>query len=174
MRAIRTVGYEGASLEQFLSRMRAASVDLVIDVRELPLSRKKGFSKTAFKTALEEHGIRYVHLKSLGDPKPGRDAARAGRIPEFRKIFRAHMKTPRAKAELSLAADLASRHDAVLLCYERQPSLCHRAIVAEALRLTYGFSIEHLDILDRSVIRDDTNNQRASRCACEGRSASRL
>jgi uncharacterized protein (DUF488 family) len=71
-----TIGYEGATVGEFLSAMKKAGVERVIDIRALPLSRRPGFSKTPLRTALEEEGIEYVHLKALGTPSEGRTAAR--------------------------------------------------------------------------------------------------
>ena len=56
-----TLGYDGLTIDAFIARLQAAQVKTVVDVRELPLSRKKGFSKTAFCTALATHGIAYLH-----------------------------------------------------------------------------------------------------------------
>jgi uncharacterized protein (DUF488 family) len=64
----------------------ATSVRLLIDVRELPTSRRKGFAKSALSSALAAADIGYLHLKGLGDPKPGRDAARAGDYAGFLKV----------------------------------------------------------------------------------------
>jgi len=151
MPAIRTVGYERTSIGEFVDGMRKFGVKRVLDIRELPLSRKEGFSKRALRQQLEAVGIDYMHLKHLGDPKPGRDAARSGQIAEFKRIFYAHMHTEAAKQALALAAELASELPSVLLCYERSFSCCHRAIVAEALKSVYGFRIQHIDILNEEI-----------------------
>jgi uncharacterized protein (DUF488 family) len=74
---IYTIGYEGLGLEDFVVRLRRAGVRIVIDVRELPLSRKRGFSKGALAEALATARIRYSHMRSLGCPKPIRDRHRA-------------------------------------------------------------------------------------------------
>ena len=65
-----TLGYEGLTIEAFIARLQAAQVKTVVDVRELPLSRKKGFSKTAFCTALATHGIAYLHPPPWVAPSP--------------------------------------------------------------------------------------------------------
>jgi uncharacterized protein (DUF488 family) len=128
-----TLGYENASIEDFISTLKEAEIELIIDVRELPLSRKKGFSKNILNETLIANGIEYVHLKGLGDPKEGRDAAKSGNMAKFIKIFSSHMLTEKAKADLDLAVDLASLKTACLLCYERDHHDCHRTIVAKAI-----------------------------------------
>lgn len=150
MPMLTTIGYEKAELNNFIATLQAASVECVIDVRELPLSRKRGFSKTALREALRGAGIRYVHLKALGDPKPGRDAARAGRFDEFSAIYRKHLATPEAQGALVQAGDSVRAARCCLLCYERDPEHCHRKVVAESLSHAYNADVLHL-FVDNSV-----------------------
>lgn len=128
-----TLGYESAALEDFISTLKTAHIDVIIDVRELPLSRRKGFSKNILKATLAEHGIEYIHLKGLGDPKEGRDAAKAGNMTKFLSVFSAHMRSDRAQSDLKVAIGVATNKNACLLCFERNHEHCHRTIVAEAI-----------------------------------------
>lgn len=105
-RTIRTIGYEGSTIEHFIAALRHAEIDVLIDVRELPLSRKKGFSKNQLAEILAKADIEYVHLRGLGDPKDGRNAARAGNYGLFQTIFDRHMKTKVALRDLDIAAEL--------------------------------------------------------------------
>ena len=74
-----TLGYEGLTIEAFIARLQSAQVKTVVDVRELPLSRKKGFSKSAFCAALSAHGIAYLHAPA----QLKRDLAQARWKPAF-------------------------------------------------------------------------------------------
>ncbi|WP_372624343.1 DUF488 family protein [Falsiroseomonas sp.] len=139
-----TIGYEGARLDGFLAALRRSRVSLLIDVRAVAVSRRKGFSKTALAAALGEAGISYLHLRDLGDPKPGREAARAGRMSEFRTIYNAHLRGAVAQAALAEAAQVVEHRAACLLCYEADPSGCHRSIVAAALSRKTGIAVQHL------------------------------
>ena len=141
-----TIGYEGAALDDFLATLREAGVATLVDIRQVPASRRAGFSKVRLREAVEGAGIRYVHLVGLGDPKEGRDAARQGRIAEFQQIFTRHLRTAEAQTDLQIAADLAQDGGACLLCYERQPEFCHRSIVADALAQTTGVEVRHLGV----------------------------
>ena len=141
---IRTIGYEGADIGAFLDALTDAGVETLIDVREVALSRKKGFSKTQLGIALAARGIRYVHLRGLGDPKPGREAARAGNYPLFRRLFTAHLRTATAQADLAAAAMLVQTQRSCLMCFEADHEQCHRTIVADALALVTGGSVSHL------------------------------
>jgi uncharacterized protein (DUF488 family) len=70
-----TIGYEGANVPAFVAALREAGVALVLDIRAAPVSRKKGFSKTPLAQHLSEAGIGYRHMRGLGTPKQGRQAA---------------------------------------------------------------------------------------------------
>jgi uncharacterized protein (DUF488 family) len=141
-----TIGYEGCTIDSVLGVLRQAKVGLLIDVRAVPMSRKPGFSKRQLAAGLDELGIRYLHLQGLGTPKPGRDAARAGHPDRMAAIFREHMHSDRAQAELAQAKLLARENRACLLCFERDPLQCHRHIVAEMISAETGQAIEHLQV----------------------------
>ena len=96
-------------------------------------SRRPGFSKTALAGALAERGIGYVHLRALGTPKAGREAARKGRIGEMREIYEGQLETPEAELALEQARSAARETPSALLCFEAEASACHRAVVAERL-----------------------------------------
>jgi uncharacterized protein (DUF488 family) len=139
-----TIGYEGATIDTVLSTLKQAQVGLLIDVRAVAQSRKPGFSKRQLAAALDEVGIGYVHLQGLGTPKPGRDAVRAGHPERMEVIFREHMTSDRAQAELAQAKHLAGERTACLLCFERDHNTCHRRLVAEMIVAETGQATVHL------------------------------
>lgn len=141
-----TIGYEGASLDDFIATLKAASVKKLIDIRELPLSRKKGFSKRALCEAVEAAGITYEHVKSLGDPKAGRDAAKAGDFSTFRRIFSKHLTTEPAQLAIDRIIPIAIEGGACLLCFERCHKECHRAMVADEIVKQADVSIRHIGV----------------------------
>ncbi len=141
-----TIGYEGADLADFIATLQAAGVPRVVDVRALAISRRRGFAKRALSSALTEAGIEYVHLRGLGNPKPGREAAWAGDNTRFRSIFISHMTTDVAQADLVLAASMAADGNSCLLCFERDHAVCHRAIVADALSGMVSVTVQHLGV----------------------------
>ena len=128
-----TIGYEGATVGEFLSALQSAGVERVIDVRAVPNSRRPGFSKTPLRNALAEVGIDYVHLRALGTPAAGREAARAGRKAELDRIYAGQLETPEAMAQGAMMLDLAAEKPSALLCYERDPACCHRTLLWQAL-----------------------------------------
>lgn len=139
-----TIGYETATLPEMIARLQAAGVEVVVDVRAVAASRRPGFSKSMLAATLATHGIDYVHLRALGTPKAGRQAARAGRVAEMRAIFEGHLKEPEAQLALLRAGEIARDRRAALLCYEADAAGCHRAIVADRLCAALGCRIENL------------------------------
>lgn len=127
-----------------MDELQSAGVKLVIDVRAIAASRRPGFSKTALSGALREKGIDYLHLRALGTPKAGRDAARKGRVAEMRAIFGEALETAEALLAMEQALHAASDRHAALLCFEREAGCCHRAMVAERLQARRSFQVSDL------------------------------
>jgi len=128
-----TIGYEGATVGEFLDALREAGVERVIDVRALPLSRRPGFSKSPLRAALEEVGIEYVHLKALGTPAEGRTSARAGRHEDMARVYASQLELPEAIAQGAQMVTLAGERASALLCFEREPAHCHRTLLLDAV-----------------------------------------
>lgn len=141
-----TIGYEGTTIDAVLDTLVAARVGLLIDVRAVAASRKPGFSKRQLAAGLDARGIRYVHLRPLGTPKAGRQAVRAGHPERMATIYRAHMQGDEPLAALAEARALAAADRCCLLCFEREPSHCHRRIVAEMIEADTGQRVEHLRV----------------------------
>ncbi|WP_018153489.1 DUF488 domain-containing protein [Methanothermococcus thermolithotrophicus] len=140
---IYTVGYEGKSIDDFINILKKEHIDVLIDVREYPLSRKKGFSKTALSNYLESNGIKYIHMKLLGSPKPLRDRLKSKSI-SFKEFATQYIKYVRTQDEtLSILEDYASSHKCVLMCYEKDWEVCHRNLIANIL-CSRGFGVIHI------------------------------
>ena len=137
-----TIGYQGASLEAFLATLKAAGVTLLLDIRELPISRRAGFSKTPLSQALESAGIAYRHEKSLGTPRRIRYRHRQDRnLESFFAEYRAHLATQTALLD-ELARTLEG--NVTLMCFERDPAECHRSVVVAELAARAGSAFRHL------------------------------
>jgi uncharacterized protein (DUF488 family) len=98
--AICTIGYEGGTIDAFIRTLRQAKVELVLDIRAAPLSRKLA-------THLSEAGIGYRHLRGLGTPKRGWGGGARRAFESFERIFLAHMEEPQALVDLGAAIALA-------------------------------------------------------------------
>jgi len=130
---IYTIGYEGATMPGFITALQAAGVRRVIDVRALPLSRRPGFSKSTLAASLKAEGIDYVHLKALGTPKPGRDAAKKGDVATLTAVYEVQLELPEAQVAAARMLALADEMPSALLCYERGPCHCHRTLLLGAV-----------------------------------------
>jgi uncharacterized protein (DUF488 family) len=146
MRTIYTIGYEGSDSADFLATLRLLGVRTLVDVRAVPISRKPGFSKTRLANLLAEAGLDYVHLQALGDPKPGREAARAGDLAKFRRIFSKHLENDAAQAQLLQLAKFATESVVCILCFEREHTCCHRSLIADALVTSGQFKIRNVGV----------------------------
>lgn len=144
MRSLFTIGYEGKTQAEFLDELEAAGVALVLDVRAVAASRRPGFSKTALAGGLRERGIDYLHLRALGTPADGRQAARAGRVAEMRAIYAAQLDTPEAALAMEQALAEAAARPSALLCYERGAPECHRSMLAQRMVDRQGFEVVDL------------------------------
>ncbi|MDF1679437.1 DUF488 domain-containing protein [Ponticaulis sp.] len=141
-----TIGYEKATLDDFVATLKEQNVEVLADIRDRAQSRRKGFSKTALSEALNEVGIKYIHLKALGDPKPGREAARAGDFDRFRQIFDGVMQSNEAKEALDVLREMLETSNVCLMCYERDPMTCHRKIVSDKLKSEAGGKVQHFGV----------------------------
>ncbi len=130
-----TIGYEAfRTPPELLAPLVEAGVERLVDVRELPLSRRAGFSKRALGASAEEAGIAYVHAKVLGTPAAIRPLFRTKRdLPEGHRRYRGHLDEPEVAIALDALADDLARVRLVLMCVEAEPEGCHRSLLVEAL-----------------------------------------
>lgn len=141
--SIFTIGYEGLDIDEFLKLLRLGGVDTVVDIRELPLSRKRGFSKNGLREILQANGFGYRHIVALGCPKPIRDQYRQdGDWPQYKKDFKRYLASQ--VAVVSELSQMAEAQECALLCFEANYQMCHRSMVADALQKVSGLDIEHL------------------------------
>ncbi|MBZ0234745.1 MAG: DUF488 domain-containing protein [Deltaproteobacteria bacterium] len=127
-RTLYAIGYEQRTVAVLVADLRAKRVTRVIDVRELPLSRRRGFSKTPLRDALAHEGIECIHLPGAGN------AYRALRheVKACLAAYAAHLESQPEVLELVLAA--ADRARTALLCVEHDPRSCHRSILIAQLQ----------------------------------------
>jgi uncharacterized protein (DUF488 family) len=143
-----TIGYEKARLADVVATLAGAGVTTLIDVRDRPISRRPGFSKRQLAAAVEEAGMRYLHLQALGTPPEGREAARRREWNRFWQIVETRLAGPEAELALHEAAMTAKQTASCLLCYEADWRSCHRRRVAELLAEQHGFAVRHLAVAD--------------------------
>lgn len=127
-----TIGYSGHTSESFIHTLQSKGVRLLIDIRFTPISRKKGFSKTALAESLESVGIAYVHVRQLGSPRSLRQRLIADR--DYTAFFESYREYLSEQDEsLAEALELMKQSQVCLMCVEAEPHECHRDVVAHAL-----------------------------------------
>lgn len=148
MAYVASIGYELATPATLIRALKKARIDLLVDVRAVPNSRRPGFSKKALTAACADAGIDYLHLRGLGTPADGRAAARKGRHEEMHRIYRVQLKTLEARDDLEVLDEIVhSKRRACLLCLEASPGHCHRSLVIEELRKRGRVTVEHLTVV---------------------------
>src|SRR5258707_7445997 len=140
-----TIGYEQTPPKAVLDELERSGVKLLVDARAVASSRRPGFSKNHLAAGMDERGISYLHLRGLGTPKEGCEAARGGKFALLHRIYAAHLKTPQAREELDELSALVKKSGPIcILCYERDHSHCHRQWIAEIIRDRDGVTVENL------------------------------
>ena len=142
---ILTIGYEGIDVDEFVERLKKYNVTRLIDVREIPISRKKGFSKTALKGKLEKENIKYVHFKSLGSPSPLRKKLKTNW--DYNYFFKTYLKYLSKNMDaIKEVYQYISDGINCIMCFERTPEKCHRSAVANKINeySEYGLTIKHI------------------------------
>ncbi|UPT63644.1 MAG: DUF488 domain-containing protein [Hyphomonadaceae bacterium JAD_PAG50586_4] len=138
-----TIGYENVGVPEFVAALQEAKIKTLVDVREIANSRRAGYSKKSLAASLDAAGIAYIHMKPLGTPKAGREAARKGDSQTMRRIFEAKLAEPESQLALAETADLAKKGRVCIMCLEHDWRECHRAIVADHLG-AFGLKPAHL------------------------------
>lgn len=129
MGRLMTTGYQGETIDMFIAKLVAAGVDLLVDVRALPLSRKPGFSKSRLRARLDEAGIDYCHIPELGMPRPLRNMRSS--LADNTPILDQYEQLLDSKLVL-IEELLKTIHgkQACLMCFESDESQCHRSRLA--------------------------------------------
>jgi uncharacterized protein (DUF488 family) len=127
-----TIGYENATVDEVLAALTAAGVTQVADIRAIAASRRPGFAKSALAANLASVGIGYRHFRALGTPKEGRDAAKRGDRATLERVYAGQLELPEAQAEAAALRDMAAAAPTALLCFERDPAMCHRSLLIDA------------------------------------------
>ena len=128
-----TIGYEGRKIDEFIDCLKNYHITRLIDVREIPLSRKRGFSKSVLKERLESENIEYVHLKSLGSPSQIRHKLKADW--DYNYFFKAYLKylSQNQNAIIEVYRYITDGLNCIM-CFERFPDKCHRSVIVTKIK----------------------------------------
>jgi uncharacterized protein (DUF488 family) len=144
-RQLFTIGYEGITIDTFIANLLAINIECILDVRAIPFSRKKGFSKTQLGERLKSADIQYIHLVELGTPKDIRENLKYTH--DFKTFFKkmdAYLDNK--KETIEIAYNYVMNNTCCLMCFERLADQCHRKIIAEKIKDANGngLQIKHI------------------------------
>ena len=140
-RQLFTIGYEGMNLDGFIEKLKNFAINCLIDVREIPFSRKRGFSKSALSQRLLSENIRYIHLKELGSPKLVREKLKTSR--DYLTFFKKMDEYLTDKQEaIENVYKYVLDNTCCLMCFERLAAECHRKIVAMKIKERDGNGLQ--------------------------------
>lgn len=145
--ALSTIGYEGRSLESYLTLLLQVGISLLCDVRRNPISRKYGFSKSTLAKGCEGVGIRYEHLPELGIASDQRQNLETQA--DYDALFKQYERESLPQQGPALATIhgwVQAKERVALTCYERLPHQCHRHCVAEAMEHKFGAGLAASDL----------------------------
>ena len=142
--AVYTAGYEGKSVDAFFNDLLRQGIEVVVDVRANPVSRKYGFSRRHFKDIARKLGLEYRHVPSLGIPSNAR--ANLNGYASYQRLLRRYESKmlPRLNGEIGEVARLMLERPAVLVCVEKDVRCCHRSRLAEAVSRENHLKVIHL------------------------------
>ncbi|MBB2498758.1 DUF488 domain-containing protein [Amycolatopsis echigonensis] len=125
------VGYEGQEIGPFVEALARRGVTRLVDVRLTPISRKRGFSKTALGQALAEVGIVYDHRRELGNLKANRAgfAGTEAELAQAKSRYAELLDSAEGQASLNELGRLAASERIAVLCFEADQRRCHRDVV---------------------------------------------
>ncbi len=149
---ILTIGHSTRTIEDFIDLLQAHGVQLIVDIRTVPRSRRyPQFNEDTLAASLKKSGIEYVRLKELGGLRhPKKDSQNVGwRNPSFRG-FADYMQTPNFEAGINELIRLAQDRTVAMMCAEALPWRCHRSLIADAL-VVRGIKVEHIMTLKKLI-----------------------
>jgi len=141
-----SVGYEGRTIDDFVTELVRGGVQTVADVRLNAISRKAGFSKTRLRDALAAAGIDYRHMRSLGNTKENRPPFWEGRVEEGRQVFRERLRSPEAESSLNELSALVRDQVVAVLCFETDVEKCHRKVIIDEVAGTTEVPVTALPV----------------------------
>jgi len=138
-----TIGYEGRTVENLISKLRSKGITQLVDVREKPISRKKGFSKNQLKQHLDDFDIKYIHMPELGSPSDIRHEYKdGGSESSFFKKYAEYVESNEMD-QVRLLEEYASAEPTAIMCFESLYCHCHRKVLAKLIG-SMGHGVVHL------------------------------
>ncbi len=127
-----TIGYEGKSIDEFLNELIQNKIEYLIDVRKNSWSMKFGYKKYQLKSLTNKISIKYKNIPELGILSKKRK--NLDNKEDYKKLLKEYSKNLIQKDnEINFLKKLAEKHKTALMCFEKNPEICHRRILGEKL-----------------------------------------
>jgi uncharacterized protein (DUF488 family) len=143
-----TIGHSNRSLDDFLDMLRAARVEMLVDVRAFPRSRSNpAYNIDRLPEDLAHVQIGYRHMPALGGRRPKQSGV-AESLNALWRVQSFHNYADYALSEEFAAAfrelvRLSYDYRLALMCSEAVWWRCHRRIITDHLLLN-GHAVDHL------------------------------
>jgi uncharacterized protein (DUF488 family) len=130
-----TIGHSVLAIEAFLRALEESGVEVLVDVRRFPGSRRHPqFSQESLFAALGERGIRGIWREALGGRRtPQPDSINTGWRHESFRGYADYMQTPVFSKQIDWLMSLPELAKTVVMCAESLPWRCHRSLIADAV-----------------------------------------
>lgn len=140
-----TIGYEGLKLDDFLEKLKENNVSVLVDVRQNPISRKSGFSKSHLEMLLQQNNINYIHFQRLGTPWELRNRFKKdGDYEAFFEEYKEYLMNQ--KNWLDYLRGLIDKTTCCLMCFEKDHQECHRQIISSTIEEMSAGSLEVIGV----------------------------
>lgn len=144
-KVIFTIGYESLKTEDFIARLKENDIEILVDVREIPWSRKRDFSKSQLENLIGQYDIKYIHIQKFGSPSVLRKKVREdNNYKQFFIEYKNYLKTQ--IDELRKFHEILEKSVCCLMCFEKNVEICHRKIIVSEIKKLHnnGLKIIHL------------------------------
>lgn len=145
MNHIWTIGHSTHPFEEFLKMLSSFEIELVVDIRSFPGSRKfPQYNKETLQITMPEKGIEYLHLKSLGGRRKSNSESLnvVWRHPSFRS-YADYMETPEFHEGILELETLAENKRVAYMCSEAVWWRCHRSMISDYLKF-HNWKVMHI------------------------------
>ncbi|MCW5748302.1 MAG: DUF488 domain-containing protein [Alphaproteobacteria bacterium] len=138
---IYSIGHSTHPIEHFQALLRGAGIEAVLDVRSVPQSRfSPQFGRARLEAALAAGGIGYVFLGDALGGKPRDPAVRRDGAVDYELVA----ATATFAAGLDRVAREGARRRVALMCAEKAPMDCHRALLIAPRLVARGHAVIHV------------------------------
>jgi len=143
-RALYTIGYEGKKFETYLNELIKEDIKVLVDVRKNAHSMKYGFSKGTLQKAVENLGIRYIHIPNFGIESENRQTLQTKA--DYDTLFSKYARTFKTKVEdMEYLNKLISTEQRIAItCFENDVSYCHRGVIAKKMKSKFKVEVQHI------------------------------